>query len=135
MVTPGSRARRILAIATAGVLLASLLLVSWHRATVVHRRCVQHDESIELIRVSAASRVVADTGLTGLRAADWVQLGEDAHCAILAIAHVPLTASASVALHHVVVAAELAPRPLAIPARPAAPLYRLAPKTSPPLHA
>jgi hypothetical protein len=116
--------------------IASLLLVGWHRATVLHGHCLEHDESIELIAASGSSHAIAaDTGETVLQSADWTQLGDDEHCEVLALAHVPLTTATPLALHHVMVATEVAPQPLVIPARRAAPLYHLAPKTSPPLHA
>ncbi len=117
------------------MLVTSVLLVSWHRATVLHGHCLEHGEMIELTVVAAGPHATPNPGSAEMSSADWTRLGTGEHCAILAVTHVPLTSTASVALAHVVVASDVAAEPAPLPALVAVPLYSLAPKTSPPAHA
>jgi len=110
------------------LLVASMVLVGWHRATVLHGKCVEHGEEVHLEKIADHVPAPSDS----IAPSSWLQLGGDSHCEILATANTPLTASHAPVAHHAVIVS-VADAPLVAIAPPvAAQLYRLAPKTSPP---
>jgi hypothetical protein len=132
-VSIASGVRRSLAAATAVVLVAALLLAGWHRATVEHGRCVEHGEEIHLQRIAGGGNAVADAGIAEMTAAGWQLTDGDEHCEILASSHAP-AAAVTAAEHHVTMIDGDVPSLLvSLEAPNPAVLFRLAPKTSPPL--
>jgi hypothetical protein len=121
----------VLAATTAWLLVASILLVGWHRAHVVHGVCAEHGEEIHYERVAGA-HAATGSDVASLTDVGWIASDGDSHCEILATAHTPHQASVAPTHHHVVVAAVDPTPPWLTPAPPALALYRLAPKTSPP---
>ncbi len=108
-----------------------MVLVGYHRATVVHGRCLEHGEELHLERIGAEQHV-ADAGFAQLTASGWALHEGDQHCEILATAGAPAIASPAPTAHHVAIASDAAPIPdTAAPPR-ACELLRIAPKTSPP---
>ncbi len=112
------------------VLLVASLLAGWHHAEVAHGRCSEHGEEVHLARVDGT--VVAPApDATQISSSPWVAVDGDDHCQIVVATHRacdPVTAPAFLpaTLEHVVV-----PQPRVVAF--AATLYRLAPKTSPPV--
>ena len=126
------RAHRTVALLAALVMLASLGLVAWHRATVVHGRCAEHGEEIHLVQVASESGAIADPSQTALTASEWILGDGDDHCELLA-ADAAATAPTSHANVLLIVATPGVPALAVVPTAPPATLYRLAPKTSPPV--
>ncbi|MCE9577067.1 MAG: hypothetical protein K8W52_28225 [Deltaproteobacteria bacterium] len=130
--TVSRRAHRTVAFLATLVMLASLGLVAWHRATVVHGRCAEHGEEIHLVKVAGDSEAIADPSQTALTAAEWILGDGDDHCELLA-ADAAATAPTSHAHVLLIIATPGVPAIAAVPVAPPSTLYRLAPKTSPPV--
>lgn len=113
-------------------MVVSMGLVAWHQATVVHGRCAEHGEEIHLIKIADGGPVIADPATPAMTASDWLRLAGDEHCELLATIHATTTARAAIAAH-TTIAAHVAPPVPFLPLAPPATLYRLAPKTSPPV--
>ena len=136
-----SRAQRALAGFAAVVLVACTLLVGWHKATVTHGVCVEHGDELHLDRI-----IIGDEGIVAggdheraapsesaqLESSTWQLRDGDHHCAIAATSRDPLAASST---EHAVAPAWVDDfRTPPVTAGPAPrTLYRLAPKTSPPV--
>jgi hypothetical protein len=123
-----SRARRTTAAFAAWLLVASIVLIGWHRATVLHGKCLEHGEEVHLEKLADRAPAASDS----VAPSNWLQVEGDSHCEILATAHTPLAAAHAPVAHHVVVVTIADAPPIAIATPIAAALYRLAPKTSPP---
>jgi hypothetical protein len=118
--------RRLAATAIAAVLLLTTLLAGWHEATVIHARCADHGE---LIDVAAGERSLGEHRIA---AHDGAPAGEHDHCTLCprahdgappAIAFIPAVAPA------VAPVAVVTPRDADILS---VRTLRIAPKTSPP---
>jgi hypothetical protein len=124
---------RAVAALAAVVLVACTLLVGWHKATVTHGVCVEHGDEVHLDRVGDAERAQAgDADQIGT--STWELIDGDHHCAIAAISRDPHAACGGDAAAAAPDLSDDATTPP--PARAAAAavaLYRLAPKTSPPV--
>lgn len=127
--TKSTRLRRITAAIAAGVLLASMVLVGWHRATVVHGRCLEHGDEIDLERIASGNAKHSDG--VAVTPASFAQGAGDGHCEILAASHASSTV-APVFAHHAAIVIVTQAQPPALAPSSSCELYRLAPKTSPP---
>lgn len=112
--------------------LTAMLLAGWHHASVQHGRCVEHGEELHLSKVGKAL-LAPTTDVAQISASPWAAVEGDEHCEISAVAHQPFHGAADVVL-------DVAPAAIATAALPpppivaiAAAVYRLAPKTSPPV--
>jgi hypothetical protein len=125
------RVHRTVAALAALVLVATMGLAGWHRATVLHGHCAEHGDALHLEKVADVT-VVADAGVSTISSSAFLLEDGDDHCEILAASHT--TAAVATGPHpHVTVAAHVAPTlPDTLVAPGAAALYLLAPKTSPP---
>ena len=123
---------RALAGFAAFVLVACTLLVGWHKATVMHGVCAEHGDELHLDRVGEDRRAEAGDSAQ-IEPTAWVPVDGDHHCVIAATSRDPITT----AVGHELAAAHDLSEPTSLPAALAAPavvaLYRLAPKTSPPV--
>lgn len=135
--TPGAVAyprrvvHRLVAALSAAALVVGVLLVGWHQATVIHGVCVEHGGELHLDKVADHDHA-QDDPTSRLERSAWILGDGDHDCTILATASAALVAPG-------------APSPVlahedAAPALPAAradaavvAIYRLAPKTSPPV--
>jgi hypothetical protein len=119
--------------AVAAIALVGALLVSGsHRAAVRHVECVEHGEQVEVEQVGAVSDVT-DTSAASFHASDWAVTGDDDHCGILGAASRPVSAAASGCDSVGVIALDDPAITITATPAPASALYRLAPKTSPPV--
>lgn len=131
MAYPGSVVHRLVAAIAATALVAGLLLVGWHQASVTHGVCVEHGGELHLSKVADHDHD-QDDPTSRVEQSAWVLGDGDHDCSILASSrHATVTADVAV----VVVA-----RQDDAPALPAAcsdatpvAIYQLAPKTSPPV--
>jgi hypothetical protein len=115
------------------VLVGTTLLVGWHKANVEHGVCAEHGEQLHLRRVAELAPQDAADHAARIGAATWELKDGDHHCAVAAT-----TRSATSADTHApqIVDAGEHVEQLALPAQLAVAhveLYRLAPKTSPPV--
>lgn len=124
---------RALAAFAALSLVTCTLLAGWHKATVAHGVCVEHGEALHLDRISDRDRAPASDS-DQIEPSTWVLVDGDHHCAIAATSRDPLAAPGAA---EAAAAPDLSDDPTALPpvlaATPAVALYRLAPKTSPPV--
>lgn len=125
--------QRAIAAVTAAVLVLGGLVLAWHRAEVVHGICGEHGEALHLSKQDAEHAHAQDDETRHLEKSAWIQLEGDHHCALIATFRDPVVDE------RCTVAPELAPaeEAPALPAGAAAPrvaaIWRLAPKTSPPV--
>ena len=120
------RRRALGAAAIAALLLVTTLLAGWHEATVVHARCAEHGE---LVDVAAGERPLGEHQIA---ARDAAPAGDHDHCTLCPRAHdgaPPAIAFVRAAMPPATPVAEAAPREVAIVA---VRTLRIAPKTSPP---
>lgn len=133
---------RAIAAVSAALLIACTLLVDWHRATTMHGVCAEHGDELHLVQVDelrgAPDAHGHDPGDAGdpaeVTRSSFVPTDGDHHCQITATTTVRMPDVDD----HPRAAPTAATDPHAIPA--AAPLaaralFRLAPKTSPPVRA
>jgi uncharacterized protein (DUF2237 family) len=114
------------------VLVGTTLLVAWHKAHVEHGVCAEHGEELHLERTGASTAQPVDDA-SRIRPSTFELEDGDHHCAVAATTRHATTGGAHAP--QVVDAGEHAVQ-LALPAQLAAlhvELYRLAPKTSPPV--
>jgi len=124
---------RAVAALAALVLVAGVLVVGWHKAAVAHGVCTEHGEELHLQRLSAPAQDHGPATETRIGASTWELRDGDHHCTIAATSRDPATAGVDAP---VVLAADEPVDLLALPAALAdarTVLYRLAPKTSPPV--
>jgi hypothetical protein len=124
--------RRALAAFAAVVLVGCTLLVGWHKATVMHGVCAEHGDELHLDRVGEHQRAEASDSAQ-IESSTWVQGDGDHHCTIAATSRDPIAAGASHAAAAAPDVSDHASLPHALVAPAAVALYRLAPKTSPPV--
>ena len=123
---------RALALALAALfLVASIGLAGWHRATVMHGTCAEHGEALHFQKVAQAP-AEADHEASSISRSTFVPGEGDEHCEILAAAAAAVDAPVA-AQHHVVLEAHAAPPALIAHVPQSSALYRVAPKTSPPV--
>lgn len=133
---------RALAGFAAFVLVACTLLVGWHEATVMHGVCAEHGDELHLdvITIGDGGTVAGGdheraeaSDSDQIESSTWVPVDGDHHCVIAATSRDPITTAAG---HDVAAAADLS-EPTSLPPALAGPaavaIYRLAPKTSPPV--
>jgi hypothetical protein len=123
---------RALAAFAAVVLVGCTLLVGWHEATVMHGVCVEHGDELHLDRVSDHERAEASDS-DQVESSTWVPVDGDHHCVITGTSRDPITAGASPDVAAAAALADEPSPPPALAAPAAVALYRLAPKTSPPV--
>lgn len=125
---------RALAGLAAVVLVACTLLVGWHKATVTHGVCVEHGDELHLgVNIIGSDHERAqDSDSDQIESSTWELVDGDHHCVIAATSRDPLAAGATLGAspdfaddHALLTPALAAPAAVA--------LYRLAPKTSPPV--
>ncbi len=132
-IQPAARVRALTAAIAALMLVGCMLLVSWHRATVIHGVCATHGDEIHLSRTQAEVALAAsvDRAEAHVFAGGFVPQDGDHHCDLLATtASVAPPADGGDLVAHLdatLADAALPPAPALGAAR-----YRLAPKTSPP---
>ena len=124
--------RRALAAFAAVMLVGCMLLVGWHKATVMHGVCAEHGDELHLDRVSEHERAEASDSAQ-IESSTWVQVDGDHHCVIAATSRDPVSTAAAHAAAAAPDVSDHAPPPPALVAPAAVALYRLAPKTSPPV--
>jgi hypothetical protein len=124
---------RALGAFAACVLVACTLLAGWHKATVAHGVCVEHGDELHLDKIGDHDRAPASDS-DQIEPSTWVLVDGDHHCAIAATSRDPLAAPGAA---EAAAAPDLSDDPTGAPptlaAAPAVVLYRLAPKTSPPV--
>jgi hypothetical protein len=123
---------RLLAASAAALLVATSLLVSWHRASVIHGVCADHGDAMHLEKLADHAHA-PDDPISHLEDGTWLPGEGDHHCAILAIARDPLGAPGDGGPVAEAAAGDPGDLPTARVPAPAGALYRLAPKTSPPV--
>lgn len=125
-----TRAQRALAGFAAAVLVACTLLVGWHKATVTHGVCVEHGDELHLDQISDHERA-SSSDSAQLESSTWQLRDGDHHCAIAATSRDQVDATSSEHEIAPVASGEVWQPPITSPS--ARSLYRLAPKTSPPV--
>jgi hypothetical protein len=124
--------RRALAAFAAVMLVGCTLLVGWHKATVMHGVCAEHGDELHLDRVGEHERAEASDSAQ-LESSTWVQVDGDHHCVIAATSRDPISTAAGHDLAALPDLCDDTSPPHALVAPAAVALYRLAPKTSPPV--